>query len=262
MATLNHWNPWTVKSEHVAYDYRPAAGVGKGEYKVAAEEGVNVLGQNCDHDLDLPIGPGEVKELDTDNSIRCGKKVRDAYRPIMARVMSLLSIFEDVKDMTLLPSETRAALAHLAEISPDEICQKNLKKLEAACTTLSAYRESLLVPLATVPLFDPITGEKREVRADLFFATGLASGATHDRLREILGPAMYTTVCMTSILTHVYIQNPGQLMADLQGCRSVFRGTVLVLVDPVRGYYPMTAPEEKLVVYRVTSTTPRFRVPI
>jgi hypothetical protein len=262
MATLNQWNPWTAKSAHVAYDYRPAAGVGKGEYKVAAEEGVAVNGQNVSYDLDLPIGHGEVKELDTDKSIRCGKNVRDAYRPIMARIMSLLSIFEDVKEMTLLPSETRALLVHLAEISPDEISQGNLKKLETACSALSAYRESLLTPLATVPLFDPMTGEKREVRADLFFETALASGATHDRIRGILGPAMYTTVCMTSLLRHPYIETPDQLMSDLRGCRSVFRGTILVLVDPVRGYYLMTNPEEKLVMYRVTSTSPRFRVPI
>lgn len=259
---MNQWNPWSEKSAAVAFDHCPAKGVGKGEYKVAAELGVEVLGQNVSHDINIPEGPGEVKQLDSDNSIRCGKNVRDAYRPIMSRIMSLLSIFADAGDMTILPAGIRATLAGLSMISPDEICQTNLKKIETACADLSAIRNGHLASLPNVSLFDPITGVKRDVRADLYYQTALASGATHERMIEVLGSSVVDVVYVTSRLCHPYVQTLGQLRIELDGCRSVFKGYVLVIVDAAKGFYPMTSPDEKIVMYRVTSTTPRFRVPV
>jgi hypothetical protein len=264
---LNQWNPWTEKSAEVEYTHRPA-GTGCGEWKVAAELDGRILGQNSPYDMDIVLNDVpykvEVKEPDS-NTFRSGRNGRDELRPVKAHITTLLQTCMDLckVESVWIPERMCERLSALAEVSPDELAEKTVVKLEQMCQELHIVYLSLSVSLPSLAIFDCFTGEKKTVKADVFYSTAVSAGKTEQQLRELMGDDCYTnTKMIVDHLCHPYIQNPLRIRDELNALRRIFYGYLLVFVDKERGYYLMDAPETKVTFQRVTLGTPRFHTNI
>lgn len=262
---FNQWNPWTSKSALVPY-IKSRAGIGNGEEKVAAELDGTLRGQNSPYDMDAMVNNCmvklEVKEPDA-KSFRSGRNGRDAFRPVKAQIASLLLDFVHVRECPLLSDSQRTTLLELHAISPDELCEKNLQKITNTCHQLSGIRDSILASLPSLPMYNPLTGERKEVSAMVVYNTATGAGVDADAIRSHMGADIYASVSLVvRYLSNPYIQYPNKLMTDLGALREIFRGYIVVLVDEQRGFYLMDSPETKLIFQRVTLAVPRFRVDI
>jgi hypothetical protein len=260
---FNQWNPWTEKSAAMDYAHRPA-GTGSGEWKVAAELDGKILGQNSPYDMDVVINDVrykvEVKEPDS-NSFRSGRNGRDELRPVKAHITTLLQSCTELckVDSVCITEKMTERLTALAEVSPDELSEKTVTKLQQLCQELHIVSLVLMESLPSFPMFDCFTGEKKLVKADVFYSTALSAGKTEDQIRELMGEEHFTnTKIIVTHLSHPYIHDPARVRDDLNALRRIFHGYVLVFVDKERGYYLMDAPETKVTFQRVTLGNPRF----
>lgn len=265
MPQLNQWNPWTAKSANVEYSHRPA-GTGSGEWKVAAELDGKILGQNSSYDMDALIEGSmqklEVKEPDS-NSFRSGRNGRDALRPVKSKLTTLLHFFAELSAVDVIPDSLKPLLVELSGLSPDELAEKTLVKLEQMCRDLHILSKKLVATMPTFPMFDCFTGERTEVKADVLYSTALCAGKSEVDLRKLMGDEWYTnTKTYTAYLTHPYIETPNRIRDDLNALRRIFAGYIMVFVHKDRGYYLMDSPETKVTFQRITLGNPRFHTNI
>jgi hypothetical protein len=261
---FNTWIPWSPASAGVAYNTPGDAG--PGEEKVAAEFGAPRFGPNSPYDMDAVVGgvqyKFEVKEPDAADSFPCGRNGRDALRPVKAQIASLLLCFGQIVEHPAISEGLRSTLQDLAKVSPDELCESNIVKLNDSCHALSALRQTLQASLPTVSSFNPFTGETTNIKATQYVATAKVWGMPESAVVERIGADVLATVRLLDSLTTVYIDAPERLLADLTSLRNIFRDYVLVLVHKDKGYYLMEAPETKIVFNRITRGHPRFKVDV
>lgn len=101
----NEWNKWTTKSSHIPFK-SDIKSIGDGEQKIAAEFGVQPLGQNFSYDLNIFDEKWEIKKLDSDNSFRLGVKASTLYTPIISSVIRILERVININSL-LLDSEIK-----------------------------------------------------------------------------------------------------------------------------------------------------------
>ena len=257
---LNTWVPWSAEALTIAYN-SVIKGIGHGESRLAHILGTKPLGQNVPYDMNLAIPSlhpkGEVKELDSAQSFKSGKSGRDLLRPIKQRIIQLqlqLATIQNLKDLGSLQEDMET----LVEMSPDEICESNLKRLKKTCASLSILRTGLMTQATMCKCFDVLTGFPVELSS-----TRLYKMLETEAAKGLLGPEQYKKEFLLDHLHHPYIEAPGQLTTDLNGIHvTMFKDITLLFVDETKGYYIMS--EDRLGTHlqfnRITMGYPRFKL--
>lgn len=262
---MNRWIPWSVASAAVPYN-TPGSDAGPGEEKVAAEFGATRLGQNSPYDMDAVVNGTpykfEIKAPDAADSFASGRNGRDSLRPIKAQIATLLLCLPPLAAHPLVPATLCETLQRLSAVSPDELCEGNIVRLNEVCHALSALRRDLITGVSSVVLTNPFTGEHNEVSIAQYVETARIWDIKHSVLIQKVGAKALVQVSLLDLLKNVYIENPDRLLADLSSLRDIFCGYILVLVHKDKGYYLMEAPETKIAFNRITRGHPRFKVDI
>lgn len=251
------WVLWTIKSANIPFK-TTIKGVGDGEQKVASELNTIVLGQNSDYDMVLNINglniPCDVKKLDA-NTFNTGVKGRNALRPIKQSIADLITIFHRLSEITLFSEEERGLLAGFDDISPDELCVSNIRKINLMCESLNKHRTILSAYFPTVTPFIDTDGVSVDMTLDKYF--------TICQLLQLPFPSKYesflTQINIYNELSHKYIVSPSLLKEELDKLVSIFDGLKLIFVDEKKGYC-IWEDMSKIKFERITRGHPRFRV--
>ena len=257
---LDAWVPWSA--EALAIPYKSVIkGIGHGEHRLAHILGTKPLGQNVSYDLNLTIpslhSKGEIKELDAAQSFKSGKSGRDLLRPMKQRIIQLqlqLATIQGLKELGPLHEDIEV----LVEMSPDEICDSNLKRLKKTCGSLSTLRASLVSGAKMCKCFHVLTGKPLELSSSRLYKMLETEAA-----KGLLGPEQYQKEFLLDHLHHPYIEAPLTLTTDLNGIHmTMFKDITLLFVDEKKGYYIMS--EGRLATHlqfnRITMGYPRFKL--
>jgi hypothetical protein len=246
MDLTDTWIPWTEECEKIPYKTTEQKGIGNGEMRIAFISGVSPKGQNEPYDFDIPnYGKYDVKQLDH-GTFNTGRDGRDALRRVKAKIMGILSL-------AAVPNE-------LAEISPDEISQKNVARIKRYLHQLNDYKKSLYNQLLVHRMHDPVSGEYKDCNSFEFYKA-LGVHRTPDEVVGIMGIQSYTIAKKFDDLSHPYIDSPEQMAIDLSNIGGeIFHDIGLIFVDEKNGYHIMKNPAANIEFERITRGSPRFRV--
>ncbi len=251
--------PWTDKSKDIEFKSNKVS-IGDGEYKVAAELGTTVLGQNSSYDMIITIDgismKADVKKLDK-KTFNTGVEGRNYLRPIKNNITNLLELLPKIVATLDFTNEQKKEIDALKEVSPDEISAGSVKALRAVCTILNNKQKELRAILPAVrPLVDPYTGSAIEMSAESYYKlfTDL-----NFPFPEELKP-YNNHLHILSVLNHPYVNDPTKLDQDLNSLVGIFHDIVLIFVEEEKGYCIFKEIEGNIKFERITRGNPRFRV--
>ena len=254
------WIPWTGKSEHVSF-VSDKKGVGDGEDKVAHELNTAILGQNSSYDMKYAIGGIEyecdVKKLDKDGSFNTGVKGRNALRPFKHEIENLFTIFVNIRESKFLSQDEKDKLIEFEDVSPDELCLSNLKKLYEICSMLHTKYNMLFSSIPNLKPFIDKTGTIIEMSLYQYYKI---CGILQQNFPSEFD-AHKDTLIILQDLSHEYISNPTKLKDSLNGLVSIFTGQKLIFVHEKKGYY-ICNELENIEFQRITKGNPRFCVSV
>lgn len=252
-----NWIGWTNKSAAIPFK-TTIKGVGDGEQKTAAELGTNIQGQNSNYDMKVIIDGKErlcdVKKLDNGTFNTCVKG-RDALRPIKNTITDLLNIFNTVRSSPILTSDEKNTLKQFEEVSPDELCVSNIKKINDACLMLHKKQELIRTTLPKVCPFKNMKGDTIEMPLDKYYSICLI---LNQPLSSEFESHKDNLVFLTDI-SHKYIANPKLFNESLDGLVSLFAELKLIFVDETKGYC-IWNDMDCIKFERITRGNPRFRI--
>ncbi|MFW9879006.1 MAG: hypothetical protein ACFFG0_38495 [Candidatus Thorarchaeota archaeon] len=268
----DEWNEWTQRSEKVSFDYKPD-GVGKGEYKLAAEFDTIPLGQNATHDLDINNEKWECKALDTDGSFRLGVEISDQYQPFRRKVLRIFdkvgeiipilnedhikTQMENIKSMIDTPSG-RSKYNPYEGLIRSEVSESNLNQINSIVNELSDII-NLTNPLSQTQIFDPTSGEQQTTSPEIYYKTLKSYGVSEEFLRQQLGENYNITIIKSELQDMMQeFSNESILQKLTRFVRDFFRDKVLVLVHEQYGYKPTTQ-IDNIECYRITHGNPRCK---
>jgi len=257
------WINWTDKSKDILFK-STIKGVGDGEEKVASELDTIVLGQNSDFDMKINIEGIEyecdIKKLDN-YTFNTGVKGRNALRPIKTKITDLLNSFRKILGSNIfiqeeiLTQEEIGILQNFEEVSPDELCVSNIKKLNQILYLLHNIRQKIILTLPNIQPFIKKDGSIIEMNLLEYYNICLI-------LKQDI-PEEYSEfnniLLLLNDISHTYIINPHELYNSLNSLVSMFSGLKLIFVDENKGYCILDN-ISKIKFERITRGHPRFRV--
>lgn len=257
----NEWINWTYKSNNISFK-TIIKGIGDGEEKVAKELDTNILGQNSDFDMKIIIEGIEyecdVKKLDN-NTFNTGVNGRNALRPIKTKITELLNSFRKISNSNillheLLPEEI-LLLQSFEEVSPDELCVSNIKKINNLLHILHEKRKQMILTLPNIQPFIKKDGCIIEMNLLDYYNICLI-------LKQDI-PEEYTKfnniLILLNDISHEYIINPDELHNSLNSLVSIFLKLKLIFVDETNGYCILHN-TTNIKFERITRGNPRFRL--
>ncbi len=252
----HNWIPWTEKSAGIPFK-TTKKGLGDGEERVAAELNTTVMGQNCCYDME-PVLNGiktkcDVKKLDSQDDFNTGKEGRDALRATKTEHIKLFGCLNDLYGNKIFTDKENQALSELQELSPDELCVGNLKRLDQACKMLHEKKQQLRSGLPAVKI--TINGCIRERPLDMYYNTCKMYDIPFPKEHE----SFVNVIQLLQKMDHPYIDNPGKFTGDLEALvGTIFHEIKVIIVDEKKGY--MVLEREQIKFYRITRGNPRFQV--
>jgi hypothetical protein len=261
---FNKWTKWSPELLVIPFE-TSVKGIGPGEDRVAAVFNTKPLGQNIDYDLNLNktelFPKGEVKSLDAAKSFKTAKNGRDCLRVTKSQIIALQIILKMLVaeyKMFLNATLLNDCKSFSDVVSPDEICEKNIKILKSICKELYELRREIASKQTkTYSCFHPISASKIELNSFQFYKM-LLPLISSEEIKEKLGEDQYITNKLLELLTHPYIDNPQKLSDELDGLSNrLFGDKTLIFVDKEKGYY-INTDLSKIKFNRITLGYPRF----
>ena len=250
------WTPWSEKSSQIDYD-NITNGVGKGEYKVAAELNTTVLGQNSSYDMTITIDEviyqADVKQLDC-NTFNTGRNGRDILRPIKEDIQKLIQLLNHLSPESFFDADEIYLINRLKVVSSDELAVRTIQDLKKLIDMLHIKKQELTNTLRTITLYNIITGKPFETTLYKAYCVSKICGETLPLESEEL-----EKVKLIDLLDHPYIDSPDLLHIHLQSLKTIFKDTALIFVDKEKGYIIVKNPLDCIVFERITRGNPRFR---
>ena len=196
----------------------------------------------------------DVKKLDTQNDFNTGKEGRDALRPIKTSITILLNSINVFAKSDMFTPDEKEGLLWFHDVSPDELAVGTFKKLKNMCILLSDKKKKLYSTLPVVSF--TAHNQTANMPLDLFYYT-------YQRLGLVF-PSEFSsfieTIQILQFMDHVYINEPGKLVNDLDSLISkIFTDIKLIIVDKDKGYI-ILEDKSKIQFYRITRGNPRFKV--
>lgn len=251
------WTNWSIKSQSIIFK-TTIKGVGDGEQKVAAELNTVIRGQNSYFDMKCIIEGIEyecdVKKLDK-LTFNTGVKGRNALRPIKTKITDLLNSLRKIVDSTILTHEENILLQNLEEISPDELCVSNLKKINKICLFLQQKRQQIMLTLPKIKPF--IKNDGSYIEMDLLVYYNICLLLNQDIPEEY--NEFKNILMLLNNISHEYIINPEELYNSLNNLVFIFVGLKLIFVDEKKGYCILDN-LSNIQFERITRGHPRFRI--
>lgn len=249
------WKNWTDKSKDISFK-STIKGVGDGEQKVAHEFDTKILGQNSYYDMKVTIDrieyESDIKKLDN-NTFNTGVKGRNALRPIKTKITNLLNLFRKIVDSKILTQEIIIILQNFEEVSPDELCVKNIQKLYKVCYILHEERQKIILRLPNIPFI--INGIIVEINLLQYY--NILNILERDLEEEFY--EFKDILLLLNDLAHEYIMKPDELYNSLNSLVSIFLGIKLIFVDEKKGYFILDN-ILNIKFERITRGHPRFRL--
>lgn len=251
------WISWTEKSIDISFK-TTVKGVGDGEQKVAIELYTNIMGQNSDFDMKVIIEGIEyecdVKKLDN-YTFNTGVKGRNALRPIKTKVTDLFNLFRKILASNILTQEEITILRNFEDVSPDELCVSNIKKLNKLLHLLHKKREEIIL---TLPIVQPfIKKDGSIIEMNLFEYYNICLILKQDIPEEF--NQFNNILILLNNISHEYIINPDELYNSLNSLVSIFSILKLIFVDEKKGYCILDN-LSNIKFERITRGNPRFRL--
>jgi hypothetical protein len=266
--SYDKWQPWTNLSKSVSYD-KITKGVGKGEYKLAAEFGTKPLGQNVSYDLQTENGEKfEVKELDSQESFRLGVKVSSEYTRLISNVIRIFENVSKLKDVKSFPEieeciqkiedESRTPLIH--GLRKNEVSQTNLKKANEIIELLKII--TVFEDKKNIKLYSSYDGN--EYKYNIIDAYGKLSYeqiSIDEKYGKIGGNDIYIKAQISNAIKDDMEIFKDKTLIELlnEVVRNVFDDISLVVVDEKKGY-KIVKNKQNIICNRITSGNPRCKV--
>lgn len=258
-SSYNNWNIWSDKCKHIPFKSNKPS-IGDGEDRLAYEFDTKPLGQNFPYDININGEKWELKKLDN-GSFNSGKNGRISVALLKQNIIDSLN---DAK--SFLNEININELSNMIDSITDygELCEKKCKEdgtLHSIYKLLNYHKTQLEQNINMVEVFDIDTGNKVLITESEYYKRAMCCKVNIETIKIRLGNN-YKNAKLLSYLTHEYIVNPNKILDDFKELKFIFKDYILVFVDEILGYYPMTNPELKISFQRITRGNPRFYVNI
>lgn len=259
------FNQWTIKSDNVPFKSQ-ASGIGDGEEKIAAEFDTKILGQNSSYDMKIIIDGIEykcdIKKLDK-NTFNTGVKARNLILPIKQKITELLNLLKRISNSIFFTEAERREICHFENITSDELCVSNIKKLNDICHFLNGKRNFLLLSIPKLNQNDIKNRYIEIILNDIYIDMTLYQYYNICLILNQDFPSEFEKyideLLLLKELSQDYIINPSSLKESLDNTVSIFKDLKLIFVDEEKGFC-IFDDIEKISFERITRGNPRFRV--
>jgi hypothetical protein len=203
------WMPWTEVSQKIDYN-ATKSGVGKGEFKVAAEFNTTVQGQNCSYDLPPNCIKGyskgiEIKEL-YNGTFRLGVKSNSGYISFMQNMLTIFNQIEYIFTNFDLNDDRYIKIKNIhSDIFIEESRGKNLiqnfldaevsaSKVKNADKLLKSIKR-LLNTASNMPriheIYEPLSGNKININSNTALCVLHDLGYSNEQIKTFLQTKYY-----------------------------------------------------------------------
>lgn len=126
--------------------------------------------------------------------------------------------------------ETDADISTIVDMSPDEICEGNIAKINSICEALNTFKVLTMGEMRTYKIFDILTGEPMYVSgAELY---RLLLQCKHVEMIQERMQDDFPKAQLIHALQHPYIDDPQLFMRQLNGlATTLFRDLTVIMVN-------------------------------